>query len=533
MGVLIDNPLLLLFLVVGAGAALGQVRIRGIALGPAAALFVGIAVSAADHRLANTPPIVPQIGLALFVYTVGLAGGPSFLAELRRGGVRVLIGVAVLLGAVTAMVALLAALFDLDRGARSGVFAGSLTNTPALSAAIDALAEPLAAGDVTDPVVGYSLAYPLGVMTMLVAASLSLRRAARLSPTAGDRRALGSVELTNATVLVRRTGLPPLDQLRHWEGAHLGFGRYEHDGIVRLATTDVMLVPGDLCTVIGASDDLERFITWAGERSSRHLPLDRALLDFRRISVSNRALAGQRLRHLDLEARFGATVTRVRRGDMDLVADGDFTIRLGDRLRVVGPAARLGEVARLLGDSERSLSEVDAMGFALGMGIGLLIGLAAIPLPGGGTIEVGVGGGPLIAGMLLGTLSRTGPVTWQVPHAANLTLRQLGLLVFLGAIGIRSGAAFGDAVGTGVGARTALVAVIVTVFTAGAALLVTRLVGSDPVTAAGQIAGIETQPAVLAYAADSTKGAPQVEAAYALVLPLAMIAKLVLVQFLV
>ena len=100
MGVLIDNPLLLLFLVVGVGAALGQVRIKGIALGPAAALFVGLAVSAYDERLANTPAIVPQIGLALFIYTVGLASGPSFLAELRRGGTRVLVGVAALLGVV-------------------------------------------------------------------------------------------------------------------------------------------------------------------------------------------------------------------------------------------------------------------------------------------------------------------------------------------------------------------------------------------------------------------------------------------------
>jgi putative transport protein len=124
MGVLIDNPLLLLFLVVGVGAALGQVRIKGIALGPAAALFVGLAVSAADERLANTPPIVPQIGLALFIYTVGLASGPSFLAELRRGGTKVLVGVTVLLCLAAFAVVGVGNLFDLDTGARSGLFPG-------------------------------------------------------------------------------------------------------------------------------------------------------------------------------------------------------------------------------------------------------------------------------------------------------------------------------------------------------------------------------------------------------------------------
>jgi putative transport protein len=257
------------------------------------------------------------------------------------------------------------------------------------------------------------------------------------------------------------------------------------------------------------------------------------MLDFRRISVSNRKLAGTRLRELDLEGRFGATITRVRRGDHDLVADGDFVLRLGDRLRVVGPAKRLSDVAVLLGDSDRSLGEVDAMGFALGMSIGLLIGLIAIPLPGGGEIELGVGGGPLIAGLVLGTLSRTGPITWQVPHAANLTLRQLGILVFLGAIGIRSGATFADAVGTGVGARVAVAAGILTVVIAVSSVLLTRLLRTDHVTAAGHIAGVETQPAVHAYAAEATKGDPRVDAGYALVLPLAMIVKLILVQLLV
>jgi putative transport protein len=303
--------------------------------------------------------------------------------------------------------------------------------------------------------------------------------------------------------------------------------------VVALATNDVRLMVGDLCTVIGAPDDVDRFIEWAGMRSRRHLALDRATLDFRRISVSNRKLAGQKISELDLEGRFGAAITRVRRGDTDQVADGDFVLRLGDRLRVVGPARRLGEVAALLGDSDRSLGEVDAMGFALGMGIGLLIGLITIPIPGGGSIALGVGGGPLIAGLVLGTLSRTGPVTWQIPHAANLTLRQLGILIFLASIGIRSGATFEHAFHTGVGGKVAIASVIITVVLAVASLVVVGLLGSDPASAAGQIAGIETQPAVQAYAADATNGDARVDAGYALVLPLAMILKLILVQLLI
>lgn len=533
MSLLIENPVLLLFIVIGVGGALGSVRVKGVALGPAAALFVGLAFSAYDERLANTPLVVSQIGLALFIYTIGLASGPSFLAELRRGGARVLLGAAVLLALIAAGIVGLASLFDLDAGARAGLFAGSLTNTPALSAAIEGLADRIGDGSVTDPVVGYSLAYPLGVVMMLIAAQWSLRRAARATRDAGPEAPKATRSATSATVLVRRDDLPVLGELRHWNDTRLAFSRFEHAGRVELATTDVQLAPGDLCVVIGAPADVEEFITWAGERSNRHLALDRTAFDFRRISVSNRALAGARLGDLDLEGRFGATVTRVRRGDADVVADHDFVIRLGDRLRVVGPSAKLPAIATLLGDSDRSLGEVDAMGFAIGMSIGLLIGLIAIPLPGGGSVELGVGGGPLIAGLVLGTISRMGRITWQVPHAANLTLRQLGILIFLGSVGIRSGATFADAVGTTIGARLAGAAVVATIGIAIATLVMVRLLRSDPVSAAGQIAGVETQPAVHAYAAEATNGDERVDAGYALVLPLAMILKLVLVQLLI
>ena len=535
MSLLIDNPLLVLFLVMGVGAALGSVRVAGIALGPAAALFAGLAVAAFDERLGNTPAIVPQVGLALFIYTVGLASGPSFLAGVRRGGAKVLVGVTVLLGLTALAVQGVGSLFDLDEGARAGLFSGSLTNTPALSAALEGLGDKVLDGSVTDPVVGYSLAYPFGVIAMLLAADWSLRRGrhGRAARKAAPRPVVANRDVTNATVVIEREDLPALGELQTWQGTKLAFGRVEHEGMVEIATSDLLLVPGDQCTVIGAPADVERFVTWAGRHSRQHLALDRASLDFRRISVSNRQLAGTRLRDLRLESRFGTTVTRVRRGDADLVADGDFVLRLGDRLRVVGPSSRLGQVATLLGDSERSLGEVDAMGFALGLSIGLLIGLVRVPLPGGGELELGVGGGPLIAGLVLGTLSRTGPITWQIPHAANLTLRQLGILMFLGAVGIRSGATFADAAGTALGGRLALAALIITSAVALASLLLARILRSDPITAAGHIAGIETQPAVQAFAAESTKGDERVDAGYALVLPLAMILKLILVQLLI
>lgn len=531
MGILTDNSLLLLFLVVGLGAAVGRIRFRGIGLGPAAALFVGLGFSALDADLADLPSIVPTFGLVLFVYTVGLASGSAFIDGFRQGGTRVVLGSVVVLVLVAGVVAGVIAVMDLDVGARAGLFAGTQTNTPALQAALEGLDGDVAAGLVTDPVVGYSIAYPFGVLAMIGAAQWSLSRRRDRSDDATATPAQSNA--TSWTVEVLRDDLPKLGALRHWEGERLAFSRVDHDGEVDLATNETVLVPGDRCTVIGAPAAVAHFTEWAGRRSERHLALDRNKLDFRRISVSNRSLAGTHLRALDLEGKFGATVTRVRRGDSDLVAEDDFTLRLGDRLRVVGPVDRMGDVAALFGDSDRSLGEVDAMGFALGLAIGLLIGVAAVPLPGGGEVALGVGGGPMIAGLVLGTVSRTGPITWQVPHAANLTLRQLGILMFLGGVGIRSGATFADAVATETGAKLAIGALVVSAFTAACAAFLIRLTRSDPVGGAGQLSGFQTQPAVLAFALERSEGDERVEAGYALMFPLSMVVKLILVQLLI
>ena len=220
-------------------------------------------------------------------------------------------------------------------------------------------------------------------------------------------------------MIVTRDGLPPLGELRSWEGERLAFSRVEHGGDVDLATNDIALrsrrsVHGDR-----DPDVVDRFVEWAGHRSERHLALDRKKLDFRRVSVSKRELAGARLRDVDLEGRFGAMATRVRRGDADLVVDRDFVLRLGDRLRVVGPTERMGDIAEALGDSDRGLGEVDALGFATGLAIGLLLAQLTIPLPGGGEIELGVGGGPLIAALVLGTI-----VADRTVHLADPLRRQ-------------------------------------------------------------------------------------------------------------
>jgi putative transport protein len=526
---LADDAVLLAFLVVGLGAGLGTVRVKGVSLGPAAALFVGLAVGAVDETLSYAAglDLLRELGLVLFTYTVGLASGPTFLAGLRRGGVQAVALTAALIAALAGLCALAAEALNLTAADRAGLFAGSATNTPALQAASEAV-------DSGDPVVAYSIAYPAAVAAMLVILTLLLGRRlplpASLEPPAPPPRV---ERIVNWTVQVRLDSLPVLGELpARYPG--IRFSRVEHDGAVQVATGDRQLAAGDRVVVVGPESTVASFCQDAGERSDHHLPLDRTALDFRRIVVSNRRLAGRRLADLELGPRFGVIITRVRRGDDDLVAHDDFVLQLGDRVRVVGPSERLGTVAREFGDSERRLAEVDAFGFALGIAAGLAVGAASVPLPGGGDIELGAGGGPLLVGLALGVVSRTGPITWQIPHGANLVLRQLGILMFLACAGLGSGTAFADAIGTRRGLELAVAGAVAAGLFAGLVPLAIELVlRRDVVASAGMLAGVETQPAALAFASERTEGDERISAAYALVFPAAMIAKIVAVQFLV
>lgn len=522
---LADQPLLLLFAVVALGAAAGSVHVRSISLGPAAALFAGLAVGAIDDSIGATGLTgMRELGLILFTYTVGVASGPMFVAGLRRGGALVIVVTAVLVGVLAVATAGLGELLGLDAAERAGIFAGATTNTPALQAA----AEALPAGD---PVVGYALTYPTAVVAMIVVLTLLLGRRLPLPATLVPPEPPVTEPLVNWTVEIAHGDLPTLAELRALHG--IGFSRLEHEGVVSIARPGDRAVPGDSLVVVGPRPAVAAFCAAAGRRSDRHLPLDRSTLDFRRVVVSNRVLAGAPIAHLRLEERFGAAITRLRRADIDIAATDAMRLQLGDRVRVVGPRDALAEVAAELGDSERQLSEIDAAGLALGIAAGLLIGALSIPAP-GGRFELGAGGGTLVAGLVLGARSRLGPVTFQLPHGANLVLRQLGVLVFLAAAGIGSGATFADAVATRRGLELLAVgSVVATGFALLIPLVVEVVLRRDVVATAGMFAGVETQPAALAYAVERTDGDERLGAAYALAFPIAMIAKILAIQLLV
>ncbi|WP_195210592.1 aspartate:alanine exchanger family transporter [Actinomarinicola tropica] len=512
---LADNPVLLLALVVGAGGLLGALRVAGFSLGPAAALFVGLAASAYDERLV-VPPVVLTIGLVFFTYLVGLDAGPSLRVAADRRSLAA--------GAVVAVVVTTAAgaawaggeLLDLAPGGRAGLFAGATTNTPALAAAT----EQLRPGD-PSATVGYSLTYPLGVVVMLVAAQLTLRR---------HRPDAGPGAVVAWTLRVDRDEVPSLGELRE-RIPGVAFGRVRIGGRIHIGSDDVRPRRGDLVVAIGHDEQLRALVLALGPRADIHLPLDRRTLDYRRIAVSDRRATGRSIGSLDLVGRFGAVITRVRRGDADLVADPALVLRPGDRVRVVASRDRLDEVAAFLGDSERGLAEVDGATLGIGIGLGLLVGEIPLPLP-GGDLRLGAAGGPLVVGLLLGALGRTGRVTWTLPYGVGAVLRQFGALLFFATVGTTSGAAFADEVASLSGVEVVALGAATTVVVAAGGWLAARVAGMAPPGAAGLLAGLQTQPAVLAFADDRTRGDDRVNLGYAMVFPVAMIAKILAAQLL-
>ena len=523
---LADNPILLLFLVIAVGFVLGQIRVGGFSFGIAAVLFAGIGAGAIDPRL-KLPDPVWVLGLALFVYTVGLASGPGFFSALRRRGLGanlLVLGCLALASAVA--VGIPVGLFALGGAAATGVFSGALTNTPALAAAIETLKSVTTAADFdrlsAEPVAGYSITYPLGVVIpLLVVFWLNRRQAAASAP----------ARLVMATALVERQGLPSLGAIRHAHEDGVTFGRLRHGATTSPAIDQSVLAPGDLVTVVGAPDSVATVVAELGTRSEEQVELDRRDVDYRRVVVSRKELAGMPIEELDLQRRFGGTITRVRRGDTDMLADPGLVLELGDRVRVVAARRRLGEISAFFGDSYRAISEVDVLTFAAGLALGLGLGLIPFPFPGPGSFELGSAGGPLIVALCLGALGRTGPFVWQIPHGANLTLRQLGIVLFLAGIGTRAGESFGSTIADSRALLILASGVLVTSASVGLAAFVgLRILRISPAALGGVIAGIQTQPAVLAYAAERTADEREVNLGYASVYPLAVIAKIVVAQ---
>jgi putative transport protein len=535
---LAERPLILLFLIIGIGFLLSHIKVKGVGLGVAFVLFTGIAFGAWGKGYFNTPELVErmeliaQIGLMIFVYSIGLQAGPAFFRILKQKGAYIaVLGVVVLtLGALMSWYN--THLFGLDPILATGVFCGAVTNTPALAAANEFLHGDANAYKLT---VGYSVAYPLGVVIPILWSQFIARkrhinlehetkRAERQVGSASEPPATINVIAKNPEILGKTLG-----EVLPEEAIASRLKRYNQ---ITIPTGATRIQAEDVFHVVANKRVIEKVKMLFGGESLLPGPEEyRGNIDFRRIMLTNPELAGRSLRELQLFPGWEGVVTRVRRGDTDFVPTPETRLERGDRLRVVAPAEKMEAITKFLGDRFKSIAEADYFSFAAGILLGLIIGYIPIPLGSGLVVKLGIAGGPMVIGLILGYLGRTGNIYWSMPLNTNLTLRQLGIVLFFAVVGIKAGGGFVDAIaanGWGLLLAGALVTLVISITTLFGCMKILKM---DWVSATGTLGGAQTQPAILSYIGDLSQSESP-NAAYASIMPVAMIMKIMLAQLL-
>lgn len=523
--ILAGAPLLTLFLAVALGTLVGAIPFGPLKFGPAGALFVGLALGALDPALGEGLGLVQAIGLGLFVYTIGLAAGASFFRDFSKQAF-LMLGCVLLLAGYAGLVVAADALLDIHPAMGGGLYAGSLTTTAAVAAAQSA------SGGSPEAAVGYAITYPIGVVVTMLMVTLvaKFKLSARNDPdrAAGARLEAITVELHDDIAV---HDVPGIAEVPGKVGGEVRISYMMRGGEMTVARPDQVLHRGDRVVLVGTSDGVHRAAQQIGEEVDEHLLHDRRAVDFRHFVVSNPRTAGRTVSDLRIPARFDGIITRVRRGDTELLAHAEMRLQLGDRVLAVAPAGRLDELTGVFGDSERKVTEVDFFSMGLGMALGVALGLISIPF-GAGAVALGSSAGPLVVGLILGALDRTGPFVWTIPNAANLTIRQLGLVLFLASVGLSSGQAFASTAFSLTGLKVGLTAAVGLVVLLSVFWALGNLLGHSTARVAGAMAGLVGQPAILNHA-NSLMDDDRTDAGYTALFALGIIVKIMFAQLVV
>lgn len=512
-----SQPILAIFLAIGLGYLVGQISIGGFSLGVGAVLFVGLAIGAFAPKAQITGPI-GLTGLIMFLYGIGILYGRQFFEGMVAAAGRkynLLAFVAVVAGLLVALG--LGQIFGVKIGHTLGLYAGSMTSTATLQAALDVMGSK-------EPSIGYSVAYPFGVIGPILCIYFMTQRVQPKFPPKVQR--FHMAEITLGDNCAGRT----LEDLAGDLGGdvQVTMVRKAHQNFVPSA--DLRVDSGDGLMVV--SED-EGAIAEAAKRLGKLEPgrivKDRSAVDYIRVFVAKANLIGVPLARLPLPAGFPVHLLHVRRYDVDLVPTPDLSLEYGDRVGVLMPPEKKEEVRRYFGDTVKAAAEFSYVSLGVGMVLGVLIGLIPIPIPGVGTVTLGIGGGPLIVALILGKLRQTGPLIWVMPLPANIVLRNFGLAMFLAAVGINAGTPFVRTISE-TGFSLLLIGAAVLLTTVLIVLLVgyyfMRIPYDDLV---GIASGATGNPAILVY---STRMAPteRPDIGYAMIFPSMTIVKVIAVQ---
>ena len=513
--------------VISVGVLLGKIKIFGISLGVTFVLFTGILMghfgfTGETHIL----HFIREFGLILFVFCIGLQVGPSFFSSFKKGGMTLNM---LAVGIVVLNIAVALGIYFIDGGIdlpmMVGILYGAVTNTPGLGAAQEALNQLSYTGD---PIaLGYACAYPLGVVG-IIGSIIAVRYICRvnlkkeeeeLAVQTSDMKHMPHMlhlEVRNESIDGKK-----LIQIKEFMGRPFVCSRIRHEGHVSIPNQDTEFHIGDQVFIVCSEEDAEAVTAFIGKEIQVDWEKQDMPMVSRRILVTKSEINGKKLGSLHFRSMYGVNVTRINRSGMDLFADPNLILQVGDRVMVVGQQDAVERVAGVLGNQLKRLDTPNIVTIFVGIFLGILLGSLPIAFP-GTPVKLGLAGGPLVVAILIGRFGHKLKLVTYTTMSANLMLREIGIVLFLASVGIEAGAHFVETVVEGSGLLYVGYGFLITVIP----LLIIGMIARfyckvNYFTLMGLIAGSNTDPPALAYANQASgNDAPAV--GYSTVYPLTM-----------
>lgn len=513
---LLKNEYVAFFAIVALGIMLGKIKIKGISLDVSAIIFVALLFG---HYGVVMPDIFQKIGLIFFIYSVGIQAGPGFFESFKKDGLT-LISVAALAVLSGALIASLFSYFmDIDFKLAVGLFTGAMTSTPGLAAAIESTNSTLAS-------IGYGIAYPFGVLAVIIFVKVS-PKLFKVSIPDAEKNYDNDVKadhpgIIHKNFIVENKNIfgKTLGELKIRTMTKTNISRVLHNGEAFTPTAKSALQEGDLVKAVGTKTDLEKVQLLIGSETDIKIPLSNKYV-IQSVLVTNEKIINKSLAEIGLFEQYNATATAIRRAGIDLTPYASSKLRFGDKITVACGDQSIDNVKKLLGDSKKRLADLDFLPVSIGIIVGVLLGKLSVPIF-GFNFSLGLTGGVLIAAIILSRIGKTGNIVWNVSGSSNQLLRKLGLIFFLVAVGTDAGGSLVETLQSGglsfliVGAAITILPMVLTMVIGHFVLKINFLVLIGALTGA-----MTSTPALSAVEPMSESNGPKI--AYASVYPFALV----------
>ncbi|ACQ93764.1 YidE/YbjL duplication [Tolumonas auensis DSM 9187] len=534
----------ILSLVAIIGLWIGNWRIYGVGLGIGGVLFGGIAIGhfAKLYGLEvnlHTLEFIREFGLILFVYTIGIQVGPGFFASLRTSGLKLNLFAALLvvLGCIVAVI--LHKIWGIPLPVILGTYSGAVTNTPSLGAGQLMLSELGADSNVMT--LSYAVAYPFGICGILLSMWL-IRFVFRINVDSEARlyqqqSGLGHGNLQTMNIEIRNSNLSglTLQEIPDLEEGEVVCSRLKRGDVLMVPKPDTVVQLGDLLHLVGDKKALKKVRLVIGEEVATSLSTQGTELRVERVVVTNEKVLGKTLGDLELKSKFDVVVSRLNRAGIELVPGSGSSLQFGDILNLVGRPESIEAVAGLVGNAQHKLQQVQMLPVFLGIGLGVIVGSIPFYIPGfSAALKLGLAGGPLVVALILSRIGSIGKLYWFMPPSANLALREIGIVLFLSVVGLKSGGEFVSTLVDGDGLLWMACGAVITLLPLLVVGFLARVFGKiNYLSLCGMLAGSMTDPPALAFANAMHPTSDAAALSYATVYPMVMFLRIISPQLLV